>query len=85
MDNRKIIPATVSKLHHQAKAVLKTQHKKVILPTAKTDKLKLGHDRDKNLFHIEESESSPGSSNGKGTRMELIVCKKFGEKHGEKF
>lgn len=80
MDNRKIIPVKFSKLHHQAKAVLKTQHKKAILPTAKADKLKLIYNRVENLFHIEECESSLGNSNEKGTRMELIMCKKFGEK-----
>ncbi|MBS4062616.1 MAG: response regulator, partial [Bacteroidetes bacterium] len=33
------------------------------------------------LFHIEESESTPGTANEQGTGLGLILCKEFIEKH----
>ena len=34
------------------------------------------------LFHIDESYSTPGTNNEKGTGLGLILCKEFIEKHG---
>lgn len=36
------------------------------------------------LFRIDQSDSTPGTNNEKGTGLGLILCKEFVEKHGQK-
>lgn len=44
----------------------------------------ISEDRIEKLFQIDESFSTPGTQNEKGTGLGLILCKEFVEKHGGK-
>jgi signal transduction histidine kinase len=44
----------------------------------------ISNDRNENLFRLDESYSTTGTNNEKGTGLGLILCKEFIEKHGGK-
>lgn len=53
-----------------------------ITVSVKDSGIGISADRIDKLFHFDESYSTPGTNNEKGTGLGLILCKEFVEKHG---
>lgn len=62
---------------------VKYVHNEVII-SVKDNGIGIAKNRLEKLFRIDESESTPGTANEKGTGLGLILCKEFVEKHNGK-
>ena len=58
-------------------------HNEVVI-SVKDNGIGIAKNRIEKLFRIDESESTPGTANEKGTGLGLILCKEFIEKHNGK-
>jgi len=64
--------------------ILAEKKTKEIFVSIKDNGTGIAPDRIEKLFHIYESDSTPGTNNEKGTGLGLILCKEFVEKHSGK-
>jgi PAS domain S-box-containing protein len=64
--------------------ILAEKRAKEIFVSVNDNGIGIAPDRIEKLFRIDESDSTPGTNNEKGTGLGLILCKEFVEKHGGK-